>query len=219
MNKYGNRIVFFAVLTIFLLLCTCNKDNNNKVYGLVTDLMQEQSIEGVDVRLEVNEVTSGSVNTTYKDIGFTKTDNKGSYLFEFESKMAITYRLSFSKEGYSPKTILINPSDVSAEYEINPKMFKPSTLKIRVRNTSPFNEQDQLILRITSSMNDHCNDCCHSNLRHYTGTYVDEYIICNIVGYDTAVLDIMVEKNQNKTNSQVELFCQPNDTINYNLYY
>lgn len=212
------RIILILIVCLTIFLFSCNKEESNVIYGVVTSLISGETIENVEVNLEVNEVTSGSVNTTYKLIGSTTTDAKGSYSFEFESIMALTYRLTFIKPGFAPKTVSVNPTDVVDKINVSPQIFRSSFLRLRVRNTSPNNEQDQLILRITGLAENHCNVCCHSNLRYFDGTSIDEIIACPVIGGDTITLSVMVNKHQ-QTYNEIKLYCTPNDTVNFNLYY
>ena len=214
-------IIVKIILCLFLLpgLSSCKKDNENIIHGNITELITGNPLENVRIILKANEISSGTISTSFKALAETNTDYKGDYKFEFEAKKAVSYRLILSKVGFLPKTVDINASDYIATYEVNKKLAYSSHLKLNVRNLSPFDNDDNIKVRITGSYDDYCSNCCHSNIREFNGIDVNEIISCPVIGNDSIKIMSIVEKNQNTSVKEFKLFCPPGDTLRYNLDY
>lgn len=211
-------ILLFTLILSFSVI-GCKKDKDNVMRGIITELLSGNEIQDVKVILEANGVSSGSINTTYFKIAETYTDANGFYEIIFEPRSIISYRISFIKENFIPKTIDLNPIDYIAEYEINEKMAYSSVLKLRVKNNSPVNDNDRLMIRISSIHNEFCSSCCHNDWRNYYGTNVNEFIICPSIGGDSLNISTIIYKGNNTIMNDVKLKCPINDTLTYYVNY
>jgi hypothetical protein len=216
-----NIIKLASIIFLLFALNSCKENNNNQFSGKITDFISGNSISDVNIILESNRISAGSVNTSYTRIGEFKSDSDGRYLFLYEAIPAVSYKMIFSKTGYLEKTIEFPATDHIATYTRDEQIAAASFLKLRVRNIYPYNQYDKIRIRITGLHNEVCDYCCHNEFREFSGTNINEYISCNIVGGDSIHIMSITERvwmGQPKID-EYTLYAPVNDTLVFNLDY
>ena len=148
-------IIFFCMF-LFVLSCKKNRDNMIDISGNVKNAINNQSVAGVQVVLEVKELGGNSFSNTFTEIGSNSTDALGNYGFSFENRNAIEYRLKFSSDNYFSKITSINPDDLDLvdANVYDESIYSWSYLKVNISNTFPFNAADQITLNFNNMVVD-----------------------------------------------------------------
>lgn len=214
-----NKINITILAFLFIFAYSCKKEEENIIKGNVKELISGDPVENVRIELQANKVSSGSVSSYFQTLETKYTDNKGNFSFNFEAQTVISYRLNFSKEGFISRTLLIQPKDVVATYELNENMAYASTLELTIKNVTPQNENDKLSLQIRSLYDDFCANCCHSNWRYFLGTSIDEFISCQVIGGDTLTILRVIEKSGSTQSAEMQIYCPPGETVNISITY
>ncbi len=214
----------FSLVVLFLIInmfSSCNREEKNQFSGIVSDLVTGKKLSNVSIILESNRISSGSISTNFTRIGEFETDEDGRYNFFYEAFPAVSFRMIFSKNGYLNKTIEFPASDYVSKYQKDEKLAAASHLLLRVRNIYPFNQHDNMKLRITGKHNQECQICCHSNFREFKGTSVNEYISCPVIGGDSIYIMVIVDRvwSSQPMIKEYALFAPINDTLRFNIDY
>lgn len=213
------KFFLFIIFVFIVLLSACKKEPENDIRGFVSDYISKAPLADVKVNLEANELTSGSVSANFSSIAYTYTDNSGKYVFNFDSKPVLSYRISFSKEGYLPHQYEFSPTDVSGVYNKDFSLFNKAYIFFYVKNDMPYNSEDRLSFHIADSNLASCSSCCHTNSYNFYGQSVDETILCYGIGGDSIRLVIVTEKRNNVSSREVSLYVPVNDTLFYDIIY
>ena len=192
------------------------------VSGNVKNAINNQTIAGVQVILEVKEFGGNSFSNSFSEIETTLTDATGAYDITFENRNAIEYRLIFNADNYFSKTISINPDDLDL-VELNKydeKIFSWSYLKINITNSSPFNAMDQLILNFNNMViEDPGPGSCLINIISLSGITADTTFECQVYGDQTVNYEYFVTKNNVTNQYNGGIYCPPGDTANSYINY
>lgn len=204
-----NYVLLFA-FSVLLCLTACKPEKKNVFHGTVRELITGQTLEAVVVSIEINKLSSG-IFSSYQWLGSTTTSADGSFSFESEAAQAISYRVSFTKNGYHPTSFEITPSDITEEYLIDKAIPREAYLQFYIKNVSPAYEQDILRYRITG-ISPECQTCCNSDLHSFYGE-TDTTTFCLLVGYDTIVVEYMTFTNGISSQFSEEIVVPAGDTI------
>ena len=192
------------------------------ISGNVKNAINNQSVAGVQVVLEVKELGGNSFSNTFTEIGSNSTDALGNYGFSFENRNAIEYRLKFSSDNYFSKITSINPDDLDLvdANVYDESIYSWSYLKVNISNTFPFNAADQITLNFNNMVVDNPGPgSCLTNIISLTGSVADTTFECQVYGDQTIDYDYFVTKNNVTNQYDGGVYCPPGDTavahINY----
>jgi hypothetical protein len=197
-----NTTVFYLAIILMLagILSGCRKEETIVISGLMFDPNQEIPVGQVKVELWTQEIEGGIFSANYVLYETVNTGNDGMFIFNPEKKNYTGIRLIFSKEGYYGWEADVNIDKVNqekshyAEYQLLPE----ARLRIRVKNTQPFDADDYFEFRILNGYTS-CAECCKGEKYQFTGSGIDQTIDCRSAGHQ----DILIQWSKRKNNEQV----------------
>ena len=208
------------LMSVFMIFsCKKNSDNTIDVSGFVTDRINSFPIENVDVLLEVKDVGGTTFSNTFTQIETAKTNANGAYEFSFQNRNALEYRFTFSKDSYFSDQTLMNPDLLFVDQvnTIDFDIYSSSYLLLNLKNNSPFNANDQVILNadLISSV----VGSCFTNIVTMTGATVDTTIQCQVYGNQMVKFDYFVTKDNFTYSYTDSVFCSAGDTLTKYIFY
>ena len=207
-----SKLLVFTILISLMALTACKKDKN-VITGTLTDMSSGEVISGAIVDLYYNEVSSGSFNPIFKHLTTTTTDASGNYRLEFESKLYVKLKITYTKENYHNRSIEFDPDGVLNSYTKNVKLPMESYLRVDIKRIYP-SGHDKVVLKI-DGINPDCDMCCDDDTRNYSGESVDESFICPVVGGDIIMIEVI--NGYSKINENIE--CTVGDTVLFQYFY
>ena len=213
------RIGFLLISVFMIFSCKKNADNTIDVSGFVTDRINSLPIENVDVLLEVKDVGGTTFSNTFNQIETAKTNTNGAYEFSFQNRNALEYRFTFSKDGYFSDQTLMNPDLLFVDQvnTIDFDIYSSSYLLLNLKNNSPFNANDQVIL--TADLISSVVGSCFTNILTMTGATVDTTIQCQVYGNQMVKFDYFVTKDNFTYSYTDSVFCSAGDTLTKYIFY
>ena len=204
-----------VIACLFLLICSCQKKSDNiiDISGVVSDKLSPLPIGQVDVLLEIKPFGGATFSNSFEELEVTQTNLSGEYNLSFQNSNAVEYRITYSKLGCFSEQELINPDQLSLEdiNFINATMYSSSYLVLNVVNSSPYNNNDELVLN--TSLESSSIGSCFNTIVTLLGTNVDTTIACQIYGNQTVDFEYIVTKDNFTTAYSDAVYCEPGDTI------
>lgn len=214
---------FILLASISLVISGCRKEPEEielTVSGTVSDPFAGATLDGVDVRLAVNEVTAGIWNNSYVSLDQSTTSSDGRFSYTFEQRNAVDYRLRWSKDGYFDNETFIDPEDITTAmaYDQNYALYSKAWFKVQLVNSNPFDQSDYVIYQQTRGAGN-CNACCQSTQMTLNGPDVDTTMTCTLYGDQWVKYEYVVYRN-NQINSYTDsVYVQPFDTTSVQVLY
>lgn len=211
-------IITISLLILMISFQSCRDKKENTFSGLITEMISGNVLSNVEIIIEVNELNSGAISTGYQEIAHVYTNEDGAFSCNTSAYQAINYKITFKKNTYHTRSIIITPQDIVGDYTINEEIGIKSYLKIHVKNTSPNNSNDECKYRLLGIHNN-CNNCCNEDFHYFFGTDIDTTLYCPVTGLNTVDLQYLVIKDGSSQQYMQGLYCLPNDTVNINIFY
>ena len=163
-----------------MLLSSCRKEGQSIVVsGTMIDPRLGIELEGVSVELLAQKIESGVYSAHYDSYGNQLTTADGKFEFRIENQTYASLKLSFTKPDYYnweyeiDGEVLKNSMNHDETYQMQAKAW----IELLIKNQSPVNFQDVFEIRILNGFTQ-CEDCCTGETLKFTGTSVNETIIC-----------------------------------------
>ncbi len=183
MRKCSPYTISIISLVILMFLgCKSDSDNELIIQGVAHDSRQNIRIENATIKLSRQVLSNGTFNSSFELVEEQQSTSDGGFLFEFDRKNVVEYKIETSKSDYLSRTILINP-DLVKPGEIffeGIEMISLATVNVRLKNDSPFDVEDEIIFQNVNTNYD-C-DCCDNSIIVLGGMSVDTSITCSIYG-------------------------------------
>jgi hypothetical protein len=190
---------------LILFLAGCEKDpkkykQDTIIYGRITDLKTDKPIESATIYLMFRYFESIApfvVDSVLTDIEgkyemkFTQTQQ------EYLSKYGVVY-----KEGYNPSNVPFKSGEIS---ETNVSLIKNSYINFHIKNITPFDSDDQIIL--------------YGFLYFGMGQSVDTVFTYPMIGGSQQEITWRVIKNNHSTYYGESIFFPSGDTVYRTIYY
>jgi len=135
----------------------------------------------------------------------------------FNKENVERYKLTFEKDGYFTEEKEFTQTAFSSDnYTFNLVMTPASYIKINIRNTVPYSNDDYFKYRITEGYKDVAGACKQTG--SYTGTSVNTKEEGYIIGGKVNKIEYWIVKNNETTHSIKTIYCPVNDTaiVNFN---
>ena len=180
------RVVHILILFLCVFCfsqCKKPKEVEYKIFGTVSNSRTNQPIENTEVKISAQILSAGTFNNSFQLLESQNTNSEGYYEFNIEKELFNSMKVQFDKELHISYESEINPEsiDPSDGIEISSDLDPLAFVNLRVRNINPFNDEDQLVFRYTSSYFPQCT-CCNNQYQYFTGTEIDTVVSCTIVG-------------------------------------
>jgi 5-hydroxyisourate hydrolase-like protein (transthyretin family) len=210
-------LAFFAVLTLSTLQFSgCKKDKDPVLLGMSGTLVDPNTgaaLSGVAVKLSSNELVNGVWSNTYNTLDQATTGSDGRFLFEFENRTAVDYRLNFEKTNYFLSEVTVNTEELStaSTYDASYDLYSKAWFEVRVLNVNPFDASDNVIYQQVAGTGN-CGFCCDNDQHSYSGVSVDTTKKCSLYGSQWVKYDYFVYKDAQQFAFADSVFVTPGDT-------
>ena len=180
-----HRIV--QVLFFLCALCCfqCEKPTEVKyrIYGTISNSLTNSPINDAEVRISAQILNAGTFNNSFQLLETQRTNSQGYYEFNIDKELFNSMKVQFDKELYGAQEEEINPESIDPieGLEVSMELEPLAFVNLNVRNINPFNDEDQLVFRYTTSYFPQCV-CCNNQYQYFTGTEVDTVVSCTIIG-------------------------------------
>ena len=217
MVKYS----FLILLTTILLFSNCKKDT--KVYtisGNISNKQTGENINGVKVSLAAKMIKDGVYNPSFINLKDAYTDNNGNYSMEINEAQVSDYRFQIYKETYFDyeETVKVDDLQSSSTFTKNFTIVKESWIELKVKNTTPHDNDDKIVYRFTN-IDVTGNQCCSNQTNTGIGAEYNESHTCKVQSNDWIYLKWTVVKNGGQHVYEDSLFTEPGQTTIYSLNY
>lgn len=214
-------IILTALIGLSVILGSCKKEEESIIVsGTMVDPRQGTDLEGVKVELWAQKIESGIYSAHYDSYGTVTTAGDGKFRFEIENQTYASVKLSFSKTNY-----------YNWEYEIDGDVIKNSMLhdetyqmqakawiEFYINNQNPVDSQDSFEFRILNGFTE-CENCCTGETLRYTGAFVEETFICQMIGHEDVVIRWVSRKGDSQTGKDELVFIPSFDTTRIEFLY
>jgi hypothetical protein len=221
--KIIRHISFLLLVSVFFIQCKKNREPEPTTFtGKVTDNVQGGiPVANATVKLKLLQTASNSVfNSSFTTIATTSTDANGNYIFTVTPENAITFKIVVEKNLYFGKEKEIS-ADVASPGTSNETNFGIDPLgwfKVNIKNTTPFDVDDNILYQNTSESSG-CSSCCNNLPVSLDGMNIDTFFICKRVAYPTISFNWFVTKNTITNPFTGSVNSIIGDTVEYNLNY
>jgi len=213
------KLTLILIITSVFLSCK-KKDNKIVITGTITDVKSGIPAANIPLSLYVNESQSGSYNNNYELLESTTTNSDGVYKFSNPYMTAIQYQIRTESQDYFNNEFDINPQELTTDSDntINYTLYSRSYYKIAIKNNTPYNSNDEIVLSIGNT--DLSNpDGCGAVSIDLVGGFVDTLIQCPIYGGQTLYYSYVVTKNSISNQYTGSVYCPAGDTANATIAY
>lgn len=205
--------IFLVTLFCLGLFNYCKKTDDSISFDFsitVVDFYNETPISSVTVKAYTKGVSSGTYNNTFQLQASESTQNNGLATFEVPYGGIEVIKLSFEKEGYFNESVEFNPDDLTTEAAnvITIPFKRKGVVSLRLYNSAPFSEFDEITF---NTLNGDCDECTDFNSLVLTGTQIDTMLFANIVANRYFKYQYIVTKNGFTNNFLDSTLCS-NDT-------
>ncbi|OFX44549.1 MAG: hypothetical protein A2046_12000 [Bacteroidetes bacterium GWA2_30_7] len=203
-----------------LLTFSCKrKEEHIVVFGQIYDNEQNIPLQNVKVVLSGKKIESGTWSNAYSNLGSTISDAQGNYSIDIENIKVSDFKIELSKDNYFQhfaeyKTDEISKGDNVFNFRLHSKAF----IKLFIKNTSAFNNQDLFTYKIANFQNN-CFECCTDSSFTYTGQNIDIIKKCSTYGAYNLIINYSVKKNNVLKEYSDSILTIPFDTINHYINY
>ena len=176
------QILFF--LCVFCCFqCENPKEVKYKVYGIISNSLNYNPINDAEVRLSAQVLNEGTFNNSFQLLETQSTNSEGYYEFNIDKELFNSMKVQFDKELYVSQEEEINPESIDPVegLEVSMELEPLAFVNLKVKNISPFNDEDELVFRYTTSYFPQCV-CCNNQYQYFTGMEVDTVVNCTIIG-------------------------------------
>ncbi len=218
-NNTFSLLLIFVLVPFFCFINSCKKkDALITIKGTVTNSGNQFGVSSVNVKIFSKELDNNTFSNSFKLLKSSTTDASGGYHFEFEYRNALEYKIEISSQNYFNYTNIINPDDlkVNETNTLNIELDPKSTLKLRIRNQIPQNNQDNIVF---NSLNSNCDLCYNPAVFSFNGLSVDTTIIYNTLGQRYWKYAYYVTKNSFTQSYNDSVYCTPGDTAMISIFY
>ncbi|HNW98118.1 MAG TPA: hypothetical protein PKK00_06880 [Bacteroidales bacterium] len=218
-------IIIFLLITaasISTLTVSCKKNKNViTINGHIFNPYSNQYVENATIIISSSKITSGFYNSNYTDIATTTSDASGAFSFEFDQEKSSGYRFYIYKENYFDRTIDIADADIQPENTYTPtfELYSEGYLKLHVKNSSPFNDNDFIGYSYNDIDEINCATCCSNTVFKGYGKTYDTTYKCKTYGSKDVKINWHVTKFGSDVAFSDTLFCNPFDTTYYEILY
>lgn len=219
--KFLRNISFLLLVSVFFLQCKKNREPEPVTFsGNISDNVQGIPVANATVKIKLQQSASNSVfNSGFNTVATTTTDPSGNYSITFSPENPITYKVVVEKNLYYGKEVEISSDIASAgtntvtNFGIDPIGW----FKIHIKNTNPFDADDQILYQNTSENG--CTSCCNNLAVGLSGMSVDTSFVCQRVSNPIISFSWFITKNGNTTSFSNSISSVIGDTVEYNLNY
>ncbi|PLW93002.1 MAG: hypothetical protein C0592_07820 [Marinilabiliales bacterium] len=209
----------FILIILPAILFSCKKDPAViDISGKLFDPNAGNYIAGATVSLQATGVVDGVYNSGFTTIASSTTDGQGSFFFNIEESTYDAFRFTFYKDGYFLSQKEYSAGDITPEQPFNGTfdIYSKSYIKLRVRNTNPYDEFDQISVYFSNPPST-CTECCSSTPFQMTGMDIDTIIYCNCYGNYSLAVNYAYTKNSVNYILKDTLITVPFDTTYHNI--
>ncbi len=176
------QVLFFLCASLF---CQCEKPEEvtYRIYGTISNALTNSSITNAEVRLSAQILNAGTFNNSFQLLETQRTNSQGYYEFNIDKELFNSMKVQFDKELYISQEEEINPESIDPVegLEVSMELEPLAFVNLKVKNISPFNDEDELVFRYTTSYFPQCV-CCNNQYQYFTGMEVDTVVNCTIIG-------------------------------------
>ena len=213
--------ILIPIISILLFVASCKKKSNDIIItGKVYSPNESTYLQGVKVSLKGQLFQNNTWNSNYQEIASVTTDASGQYRIEHENFRTNGLKLVSSKSQYITSEKNLNFEEIipGEEFTANMTIYPQSFLLIKVKNTIPANDDDQITVHLDLPTQD-CETCLQSGNILFEGADVNDTIAGIVYGKQ----DYTVKWTVN-SNGQIQQYSQTvhsniNDTATVNITY
>lgn len=216
--------LIYFLLTGGILFSSCKKNREPEPVtfnGKVTNSITGLPVSGAKVIIKVQKSASNGVfNSGFSTLATTTTNSSGNYSVTVEPESPITYRISAEKSDFIASEIEIAAEDAPAGSTNNNHLsIDPSGwFRVNIKNTNPFDADDNIIFQNTSESSG-CANCCNNSPISFDGESVDTFFVCKRIANPTISFSWFVTKNGNLVSFSNNVSAIHGDTAVFNLNY
>lgn len=214
------RAIFFIIISL-LVISSCKKDARTfLIKGNLYDPQQEIVVESAEVQLLGSKIESGIYNTNYVILNSVTTNSSGEYSMEITDEMVSGYRYYISKDGYFDiyKDIETETLEKNDEFTKDFSLYSKATIKLEVKNTQPFNNDDEIRYRF-KNVSGNCRDCCNNLFVTGNGPLYNETKECYVKGNKYIKLEWIVSKAGGTNSYTDSVYCPSFQETTYKIHY
>jgi hypothetical protein len=180
-RRIVQSLFFLCVFCCFQ--CEKPKEVKYKIYGTISNSINNNPINDAEVRLSAQILNEGTFNNSFQFLETQSTNSEGYYEFNIDKELFNSMKVQFDKELYGSQEEEINPESIDPieGFEVSMELEPLAFVNLKVKNINPFNDEDQLVFRYTTSYFPQCA-CCNNQYQYFTGTGVDTVVSCTIIG-------------------------------------
>lgn len=221
--KNIKHISFFLLISVLFIQCKKNHEPEPVIFtGKVTDNVQGGiAVSNATVRLKLLQSASNSVfNSGFSTIATTTTDGNGNYSFSVTPENAVTFKIVIEKDFYfgTEKEISADVASPGTTTENNFGINPYGWFRVNIKNTNPFDADDNILYQNTSE-NNGCSSCCNNLSISLSGMNIDTFFICKKVANPTVSFSWFVTKDAVTNPFTGSVNAIIGDTVIYNLNY
>ncbi|MFK8039414.1 MAG: hypothetical protein AB8B74_14060 [Crocinitomicaceae bacterium] len=208
-------LLFFA--SILITVSSCKKDPlSYKIEGVISDLISNEHITNVKVKLYKKVYTNNILSNNYNFISEVNTDNNGHYAFEIPRERLYEVKIEIQDDNYYSKTLIYNSESLNSAGIIyfNETLEAKSWLTIILEN--PFVGPDETLNINKQNFKEGCEDCCLNGNSSFFETG-DTTFTCAVVGGAEIELNYGVAGSSSGFNKLIT--CTPFDTTYFTIKY
>ncbi len=204
-----NKIIL-SLAAVLILFTACRKETpNTSVSGTVEESVSHTGIAYAKVRLLALETNCYSCVPS--EVASYDADASGAYSFEFSQQEGYVYEIRAKKEKYFDSTTGVSITAGEKNTAVRIMLDAEAYLKLYVKNTSPFDGNDKII--ITGDWSGGLYD------NVYDGTGIDTVVYKTVRAGSQVKVNWAVTKNSITAPYSAALNCSALDTTFYNINY
>ena len=175
--------VLFFLCASCCFQCKKPEEVTYRIYGTISNTLTNSSINNAEVRLSGQILNAGTFNNSFQLLETQRTNSQGYYEFTIDKELFNSIKVQFDKELYVSQEEEINPESIDPieGLEVSMELEPLAFVNLKVKNISPFNDEDELVFRYTTSYFPQCV-CCNNQYQYFTGMEVDTVVSCTIIG-------------------------------------
>ncbi len=195
------------IIIIIFLFISCKKEPDKIIVsGTINNYIADADVSGVSIVLYGKKIESGTYNGSFTKLISANTDNTGKYNFEIDKENISEYKITLSKYGYfSTEEIFYSKDFIKNKISKNFTIYPSANITIKVKNTSPINNNDYFKYTIVSGYYN-AVECC-SKTAEFFGIDVVEEITCKVIGNQNVTFDWIKAKDGNTYIGSQTIYC------------
>jgi hypothetical protein len=179
--------------------------------------------KGVEVQLLGSKIESGIYNVNYVVLNTAVTDASGNYEMEIKDEKVSAYRFYVNKENYFDEYYDVESKylEANSEYNRNFNIFPIAEIELSVKNTMPFDSDDEIRYRFINLENaeSRCRDCCNDKIVIGEGPLYSASKTCQLRGDRYLKIEWIVFKGAGTNTYQDSVYCEAFKKTKYSITY